>query len=350
MERRVSPYEDVLVTNGRRSGAVIAIAVHSTVLGPALGGARLWHYESTKAALDDAMRLARAMTYKAAAAGLPLGGGKGVICAPRPEAPAGEERRAILLDFGDAVEALAGRYVTAEDVGTSAADMAVIAERTSHVVGLPPEQGGSGDPSQITARGVLAAMRACLAHRTGSQSLVGKRVCVVGAGHVGTHLARMLADGGAELVISDIDPERRSLARRLGAAWVEPAKAKTAACDLLAPCALGEAVDRSSLSTLRCGIVCGSANNVLADERLAEALAARRILYAPDFIANAGGLISVYGELHGLDRAEVLRLVDEIGPTLERILATAAETPTTPLAAARELARARLSEAARVAA
>ena len=204
-------YEDLVVTHGRRSGALITIAVHSTALGPALGGARLWHFDSPADVVCDAMRLARAMTYKAAAAGLALGGGKGVICAPRTEAPTGEERRALLLDFADAVETLEGRYVTAEDVGTGAADMAVIATRTRHVVGLPAAQGGVGDPSPSTARGVLAAIRACLAHN-GSPGLEGREVCLIGAGHVGARLARLLAASGARVTISDIDPARRALA------------------------------------------------------------------------------------------------------------------------------------------
>jgi leucine dehydrogenase len=343
-------YEDLIVTHGRRSGALIAVAVHSTALGPALGGARLWHFDSPSDAVVDAMRLARAMTYKAAAAGLRLGGGKGVICAPAPQAPAGEERRAVMLDFADAVESLDGRYVTAEDVGTSTADMAVIAERTGHVVGLPSERGGSGDPSPETARGVVAAIQACLSHRTGSDRLAGRRVCLIGAGHVGSRLARLLTASGAELTISDIDPSRRGLAEELGARWVDPGDEVAVECDVLCPCALGGAIDDGNVGRLRCAIVCGSANNVLAGEHLAEELNARGILYAPDFIANVGGLISVYGELHDLSAPQVRRLVIGIGENLGRILAGAEQASITPLAAARELSEARLAGAAAVAA
>jgi leucine dehydrogenase len=338
-------YEDLRVVAGPRSGATIAIAIHSTDLGPALGGARMWHYDSAEQGVADALRLARAMTYKAAAAGLDLGGGKGVICAPTPERPTGEFRRQMLLDFGDAVESLDGRYVTAEDVGTSAADMVVIGERTAHVVGLPSECGGSGDPSPLTARGVLVAIRACLEHRFGTASLSGIRVCVVGAGNVGSRLARMLAGAGAELAISDIDPARRALAEELGAAWVSPEEAIGADCDVLAPCALGGAIDAATIERLRCTIVCGSANNVLSDERLAGALAGRGILLAPDFIANAGGLINVYAELQDLDRDVVLRLVDQIGSTVSRILEAADRRGLTPLAAAEEQALERLRRA-----
>jgi len=343
--RPMSGYEDLRVVSGPRSGAAIAIALHSTALGPALGGVRMWHYDSAAQGIADALRLARAMTYKAAAAGLDLGGGKGVICALGRERPVGELRRRMLLDFGDAVESLEGRYVTAEDVGTSAADMAVIAERTAHVVGLPTERGGRGDPSPLTARGVYAAIGACLEHCFGNASASGIRVCVVGVGNVGSRLARMLASAGAELTISDIDPRARTLAEELGAAWVDPEKAITADCDVLAPCALGGAIDAATIERLHCQIVCGSANNVLSDERLAGALAGSGILFAPDFIANAGGLINVYAELHDLDSEVVLRLVDQIASTVRRILEAADRNGVTPLAAAQEQALERLQAA-----
>jgi leucine dehydrogenase len=343
-------YEDLRVVTGARSGVTIAIAVHSTALGPALGGARMWHYESPADGIEDALRLARAMTYKAAAAGLLLGGGKGVICAPTSARPEGELRRAMLLDFGDAVASLGGRYVTAEDVGTGAADMAVIAERTSHVVGLPDERGGSGDPSPVTARGVLAALRACLEHRFGDASLAGVRVCVAGAGHVGGRLARLLAGGGAEVLLADVDPARRALAEELGATWIDPGDAILADCDVLAPCALGGVIDAATVERLRCAIVCGAANNVLADERLAIDLTKRGIVYAPDFIANAGGLINVYAELHQLDRAAVTALVDHIGGTIGLVLDAAEHNGTTPLAEAQALALARLGGSAAAAA
>jgi leucine dehydrogenase len=339
-----SGYEDLRVLSGSRSDATIAIAVHSTALGPALGGVRMWHYDSAEQGVADALRLARAMTYKAAAAGLDLGGGKGVICTPG-ERPVGELRQRMLLDFGDAVESLEGRYVTAEDVGTGAADMVAIAERTAHVVGLPTERGGSGDPSPLTARGVLAAIGACLEHRFGEASVSGMRICVVGVGSVGSKLARMLAGAGAELTISDIDPARKAFAEELGAAWVDPEEAISARCDVLAPCALGGAIDAAAIECLRCQIVCGSANNVLSDERLASALAGRGILFAPDFIANVGGLIHVYAELHDLDGEVALHMVGQIGSTVHRILEAADRKGVTPLAAAQEQALERLQAA-----
>jgi leucine dehydrogenase len=338
-------FERVVVERGERSGVTMAIAVHSTTLGPALGGARMWRYETANDAVEDAKRLAASMTLKAAAAGLDLGGGKGVIAAPAGAAPAAELRRAILLDFGDLVETLDGDYVTAEDVGTSSADMSVIAERTAHVVGLDEDRGGSGDPSPVTARGVLAAMRACAAHRYGTRGLAGLRVCVVGLGHVGDALARLLADAGAELTVSDIDPDRRGTAEVLGARWIDPGEVVGTDCDVLAPCALGGLIGEGEVSVLRAAIVCGAANNVLTSDAVARDLDRRGVLYAPDFIANAGGLISVYGELRRLPHERALALADGIEATMAQVIETASSAGSTPLDAAAELAAARLRPA-----
>ncbi len=338
-------HEELVVRRGRRSGLKMAVAVHSTALGPALGGLRLWRYGTELDGARDALRLARGMTFKAAAAGLDLGGGKGVIIAPADGPPEGRRRRDALLDFGDLVESLDGRYVTAEDVGISPEDLVVIGERTEHVVGLPPEHGGSGDPSPVTALGVETAMRACATAAFGSPDLEGLRVAIAGLGHVGAKLAALLDAAGAELIVSDVDPRKRALAAELGAAWVEPAAELEVECDLLAPCALGGAIHAGNVKRLRCTIVCGSANNVLADEALAGKLAERGILYAPDFIANAGGLINVYSELHGLDRPRIEDLVDGIGDALASILEAAAARGTTPLDAAYERARERLEVA-----
>jgi leucine dehydrogenase len=338
-------HEELVVRRGRRSGRYVIVAVHSTALGPALGGVRLWRYEATIDGARDALRLARGMTYKAAAAGLQLGGGKGVICAPSGAPPTGQDRRALLLDFGDLVEALRGRYITAEDVGMTAEDLVVISERTGHLTGLPPDHGGSGDPSPFTALGVEAAMRACARERFGSPSLSGRRIVIAGLGHVGSKLARRLVDAGAELAVSDIDPARRELATELEAEWIEPSKEMVAECDLLAPCALGGAIDAANLPRLRCEIVCGCANNQLADEGLADALAEREILYAPDFIVNAGGLIHVYREIRGYSEHEARQLALGIEDNLNRVLATAVERSITPLRAAREVAQERLDAA-----
>ena len=337
-------HEEVVVRRGRRSGLQMAAAIHSTTLGPALGGVRLWRYATVTDGVRDALRLSRGMTLKAAAAGLDLGGGKAVVCAPEqdPRLAGAELRRAALEDFGDLVDSLGGRYITAEDVGVSAGDLTVVAERTPHVVGLPVELGGAGDPSPFTARGVVAAMRACVAEAFGTASLGGLDVVVVGAGHVGEQLARLLAKQGARLALSDVDARKRALASALGARWVDPEQAMTTSCDVLAPCALGGAIDRSNVSRLDCRIVCGSANNMLASDELAAALAARGILYAPDFIANAGGLISVYRELRGFGPAVALELVDGIEEAVARVLTRSRRERVSPLASAHELARERL--------
>jgi len=285
------------------------------------------------------------MTYKAAAAGLELGGGKGVICAPNGPPPAGQDRRALLLDFGDLVESLGGRYITAEDVGVDAEDLVAISERTRQVTGLPPHRGGSGDPSPFTALGVEAAMRACARERFGSTDLSSRRIVIAGLGHVGSRLAWRLADAGAELAVSDIDSAKRSLATELEAEWIEPSTEMLAECDILAPCALGGAIDAANLPRLRCEIVCGCANNQLADEGLADDLAERGILYAPDFIVNAGGLIHIYREIRGYSERQARQLTLGIEVNLNRILTAADERAITPLRAARELAQERLDAA-----
>lgn len=349
LETRIPPvefdHEELVVRRGERSGLEVMVAVHSTALGPALGGVRLWHYGETLDGARDALRLARGMTHKAAAAGIELGGGKGVIRAPA-RSLAGEKRRAALLDFGDLVESLGGRYITAEDVGTSPEDLLAIHERTEHVTGLSPEHGGSGDPSPFTAMGVEAAMRACAREAFGTVDLRGRRIVVAGLGHVGSKLARRLVEAGAELIVSDIDPAKQALAQELAAEWVEPEEEIVVQCDLLAPCALGGAIHAGNVSLLRCRAICGCANNQLADERLAEALLDRGILYAPDFIANAGGLIHVYREIRGYSEEEAIELVLAIEGSVDGVLRAARERGITPLLAAHELARERLDVAA----
>jgi leucine dehydrogenase len=337
-------HEDLVVHRGRRSGRHVIVAIHSTALGPALGGCRLWHYPATIDGVRDALRLARGMTLKAAAAGLALGGGKGVICGPEP-APTGRERRDLLLDFGDLVESLDGRYVTAEDVGISPPDLVAIRERTTHVTGLPADHGGSGDPSPFTAMGVEAAMRACARARFGSPELAGRRIVIAGMGHVGSKLARRLVEHGAQVSVSDIDPTKREVARGLGAHWLEPTQEMVAECDILAPCALGGAIDEANLPLLRCEIVCGCANNQLADDALAAELDARGILYAPDFVVNSGGLIHVYKEIRGYSEEHARELALGIEDNLDGIFATSAEGGITPLEAARAIALERLADA-----
>jgi leucine dehydrogenase len=306
----------------------------------------MWMYQDTREAVRDALRLSRAMTSKSAVAGLPLGGGKGVIMLPagtRP--PTGEERRAVLLDFADAVQMLDGSYLTAEDVGTSESDMQTIAETTRYVTGLAT---GSGDPSPWTALGVEAAIRVACERVFGSTSVEGRRVAVVGVGSVGGRLAELLAEGGADLVLADIDERRRGLADRLGARWTDPESALTADVDVLAPCALGGVLDEAVVPQLRARAIAGAANNQLAHESVAELLAASEILWVPDFVANAGGVVNIAVELepegYDADRAETR--VRAIADTVRTVLDHSEATGTTPLAAATEIARRRVDEAA----
>ena len=330
---------------GRRSGLFTIAAVHSTVRGPALGGCRMWRYDDTRAAVADALRLARGMTYKSAVAGLPLGGGKGVIVLPAgAEPPRGGRRRDVLRDFGETVDVLAGRYVTAEDVGTATRDMVAIAEATRHVTGLPRAQGGSGDPSPFTALGTEAAILATAERALGTTSLRGRSVAVVGLGHVGLRLARLLARRGAKLVVSDIDRAKRDEAARLGARWTTPARALTAAVDVLVPCALGGVLDDETVPALQAQAVAGAANNQLAHDGVADALQARGILWAPDYVANAGGIINIAVELEpgGYDPARARERVRAIGDTLREVYDRAAASGAAPLSAAMALARSRL--------
>ena len=287
----------------------------------------MWAYDDSREALRDVLRLSRTMTYKAAVADLPLGGGKGVIMVPSHGALPSERRHAALLDFADTVEAVRGRYITAEDVGTSSRDMSVIAERTKHVVGLARGRGGSGDPSPLTALGVEYAIRACCERVFSTGSLRGRTMCVIGLGHVGSRLAKRCHRAGARLIVSDVDASRRRLAEQLGARWVPPERALEADVEILAPCALGGVLDDEIVPRLRCQI------------------SARGVLWAPDFVVNAGGLINIAEELRGYEPAAARGRVRGIADTLRQIFDDAESMSATPLTAAMELARRRLAEA-----
>jgi leucine dehydrogenase len=303
----------------------------------------MWSYDDARAAVRDALRLSRAMTLKAAVADLALGGGKGVIMAPARGILSPSARRAALLDFADTVQSLQGRYVTAEDVGTSSRDMSVIAQRTAHVAGLARARGGSGDPSPLTALGVEVAIRAACERAFGDGRLAGRSVCVIGLGHVGSRVAKRCAAAGASLTLADVDGRKRALAEQLGARWTTPEAAITASVDVLAPCALGGLLDDSTVARLDCRVIAGAANNQLADDRIAARLAQRGILWAPDFVANAGGLINIGCEQGGYDAARARRRVQGIAGTLREIFDRAETDGSTPLTAALAVARARLA-------
>jgi leucine dehydrogenase len=331
------------VRRGRRSGLYTLIAIHSTVRGPSLGGCRVWGYGDARLAVRDVLRLSRAMTFKAAVADLPLGGGKGVIMAPTDGSLTARRRRAALLDFGDLVESAQGAYITAEDVGTSSRDMAVIAGQTGHVAGLARSRGGSGDPSPLTALGVEAAIRATCQRAFAEDSLRGRSVCVLGLGHVGSRVAKRCARAGARLIVADVDPRKQALAQQLGAMWSAPADAWRADVDVLVPCALGGLFDDEVVPRLRCRTIAGAANNQLADDRIAVLLQDRGILWAPDFVANAGGIINIAEEAHGYHPGVARERVRGIWTTLQTIFDRSESTGETPLAAAMEIARQRLN-------
>ncbi len=284
-------HELVQIVRDRASGLTAIIALHSTHLGPGAGGTRFWHYDDGRGAVHDALRLSRGMSYKNAMAGLPMGGGKAVILADanRTKTPA------MLAAFGDVIEALGGRYVTAEDVGIAEADMVAVAERTRFVSGLPSADGSAGgDPGPFTAQGIYYGVKAAVAHRLGKESLTGVHVAVQGTGSVGGGLARLLAAHGARLTLADVDTDRaKVLAAELGGEVVSAETIMDIECDVFSPNALGAILGDEGVARLRAPVVAGGANNQLARPEHGPALAARGILYAPDYVINAGGIISV---------------------------------------------------------
>jgi len=310
-------HERVLFCSNPDVGLEAIIAVHSTVLGPGLGGCRMWPYGSTEEAVLDVLRLSRGMTYKAAAAGLNLGGGKAVIIGDAKKDKSEELFRA----FGRYVESLSGFYITAEDVGTNTEDMEVIHHETRWVTGLPPESGGGGDPSPVTAFGTLQGIKAAVQHLH-DDSLKGRSVAIQGLGSVGYHLARFLRDEGAKVFGADIDGETTEKARaELGVEIVPTDEILEVECDVVAPCALGAVINDDSIPKLRCRIVAGAANNQLKEDRHGQELHDRGILYAPDYVINAGGLINVYNELVGYNREVAMRMARGIFANMARLFA-----------------------------
>lgn len=339
-------HERVLITTGARSGLTISVAVHSTRLGQALGGARLWQYENWTDAVADSLRLSAAMTLKNAAAGLNRGGGKSVIHLPIGTVLGDEQKRDAMLDLGDAIESLGGAYMTAEDVGTSAELMAVVAERTDHVCGLPADQGGVGEPADATAAGVYASIVATLEVLFGSRDVGGRHIVISGLGQVGGRLATALARAGARLSVTDVNLDKRELAGQLGATWVEVKNAHRIEADLFVPCGLGGVLSSPVIGALNVLGVVGAANNQLAQPEGAAELAARGILWAPDFVVNAGGVIylSMASEPNS-DVDLIAARVAAIGDTVAHIFTDAAAQQITTLAAAERLAAARLDAA-----
>lgn len=333
-------HEQVTFCTDRRAGLRAIIAIHNSSLGPALGGTRMWMYATDEEALRDVLRLSRGMTYKAAVAGLNLGGGKAVIIGD----PNKDKTEVLFRMYGRFVEGLAGRYITAEDVGTSERDMEWVRMETKYVTGISRTLGGSGDPSPVTARGVFVGMKACAREVYGSDSVKGKKVAVQGAGSVASYLCEHLAREGAKIVVCDIfDDKARSLARRVNATVVKPEKIYDAAVDIFAPCALGGILNDDTIPRLKCDIVAGGANNQLQNEKKHMAmLVSRKILYAPDYAINAGGLINVANELEGYQEDRALKQAEGIYDTLRQIfhIAKSEKIPTSE--AANRLAETRI--------
>ncbi|MCC6180347.1 MAG: Glu/Leu/Phe/Val dehydrogenase [Bacteroidia bacterium] len=339
-------HEQILFCNDNATGLKAIIAIHNTVLGPSLGGTRFWNYNNEMEALTDVLRLSRGMTYKSSAAGINLGGGKAVIMGD----PKKLKNEALLRRFGKFVNSLGGKYITAEDVAMSSRDMEMIKMETDYVSGLPVTMGGSGDPSPVTAYGVHVSMKASAKEAFGSDNLSGKKVLVQGAGNVGLHLIEHITKEGAKVYVYDITEERVKLAvDKYKAEYVSADKMFDLDIDIYAPCALGATVNDDTLSRLKCSVICGAANNQLADEKKhGELVKSKGILYAPDFVVNAGGVINVYYELEGYNRERALSHAEKIYDTTWNIIQTAKTQNIPTYAAANYIAEQRIASIAKI--
>ncbi len=340
---RLDGHEQVVFGHDPDIGLRAIIAIHSTTLGPALGGTRFYPYADESAALTDVLRLAKAMAYKAAAAGLDLGGGKAVIIGD----PARDKSEALLRAYGRLVESLGGRYVTACDVGTYPADMAIVARETRWATGADPVEGGSGDSGVLTAHGVFVGLEATVAEVWGSPSLRGRHVAIQGVGKVGRRLAASIHEAGGKVTVADVDDEAAAwCAERFGAEIVNVDKIHAVDADVFSPNALGAVLNDDTVPELQCQVVAGAANNQLAEPRHANVLADLGVLYAPDFVINAGGLVQVADELHsgGYSRERATARVAQIGDRLRQIFAIAREQAITTAAAADHFAEQRMAD------
>ena len=338
-------HEQVVFCNDPDTGLRAIIAVHNTVLGPALGGCRMWNYASEAEALWDVLRLSRGMTFKNAVSGLNLGGGKAVIIGDARK----QKNEALMRRFGQFVDSLGGKYITAEDVGMETSDMNHISEETDHVAGIDEAMGGSGNPSPVTAYGVFMGMKAASTFRWGSDMLKGRKVMVQGVGHVGETLVEYLVEEGAEVFITDINQERLdAIKEEYGVTIVSADSVYDQAVDIYAPCALGATLNDNSIPRLKCAIVAGAANNQLANELVhGKMLRERGILYAPDFVINAGGVINVYSEVKGFDSEMSMKMAENIYNTTLGILTMADTEGITPQEAAIRTAKQRIDSIAR---
>lgn len=333
-------HEQVVVCSRPDVGLKAIIAVHSTTLGPALGGTRMWMYKNEQEAMRDVLRLSRGMTYKAAISGLNLGGGKAVIIGD----PHTDKNESLFRAFGRFVDSLGGRYITAEDVGMTEQEMEWIYSETKYVTGIPKSMGGSGDPSPVTAYGVYMGMKAAAKEAYGSDSLNGKRVAIQGAGNVASHLARYLAKENTTLFVTDIYRKKaESLAEEISGTYVEPDKIYGLDVDIFSPCALGGVINDDTLPVLKCGVIAGAANNILDDEpEHASRLEEKGIVYAPDYVINAGGIINISSELEGYNEDVAMRKTSRIYDTVTDILEYANDQNITTVAASNRMAEERI--------
>ena len=340
IEKHGDDHEQVIFCRNKEAGLRAIIAIHNTALGPALGGTRMWNYKSEEEALVDVLRLSKGMTYKAAAAGLNLGGGKAVIIGD----PKMDKTEEMFRAFGAHVNSLGGQYITAEDVGTTVKDMEYVFMETPFVTGIPSAFGGSGDPSPYTAHGVYMAIKASVKEKLGADKLTGVRVSVQGLGSVGHHLVEFLFNEGAEISVADIDVDRvKSISDKYKVKIVDPSEIVTRECDVLSPCALGAVINDQTIGKLKCKIICGGANNQLAEHRHGDALRELGILYAPDFVANAGGLMNVFVELEGYSSNRAFDKTKEVYDGMMNIFKTAKKENIPTHVAANRLAERRLA-------
>ncbi len=333
-------HEQVVFCQDKATGLKAIIAVHNTVMGPAVGGTRMWSYASEADAITDALRLSRGMTYKSALAGLNIGGGKAVIIGDARK----DKNEALMRRFGKFVNSLGGKYITAEDVGISTKDMEYVKMETNHVVGLPEYRGGSGDPSPVTAYGVYMGMKASAKELTGSDSLLGKKVMVQGVGHVGEYLVEHLVKEGAVVTIADIYEDRvKDVVAKYNVQAVDVNAVYDSPMDIYSPCALGATINDDTLQKLGCSIICGAANNQLKDETLhGQAVLNKGMLYAPDYLVNAGGIINCYWEIIGYNRQAALSQAENIYATTLNIYKKSKQDNIPTYLAANQLAEARI--------
>ena len=335
-------HEQIVFCNDKDTGLKAIIGIHNTVLGPALGGTRMWQYSNEYEALNDVLRLSRGMTYKSAITGLNLGGGKAVIIGDAKTQKTPE----LMRRFGEFVHSLSGKYITAEDVGMETSDMDTVREVTPYVTGISESKGGAGNPSPITAYGVFMGMKAAAKFKFGSDDLENKSVIVQGIGHVGESLVEHLTNDGAKVIISDINEERlEAVKAKYGAEIYTGNNIYTEPVDIYAPCALGATINDETVNRLNCKVIAGAANNQLSDEvRHGQILRERGIVYAPDFLINAGGIINVYAELENYGKAEIMRKTENIYNTTLEILNSAEADKVTTLEAALSIAKNRIEE------